>query len=68
MLVVLDRQHSGKPHRIGDVLNIFARAAHAPEMTMRVNASMFAFIPPFVRSAISALGPVKTIKKQKIHE
>jgi NAD(P)-dependent dehydrogenase (short-subunit alcohol dehydrogenase family) len=53
-----------KPHRIGDVLNIFARAAHAPEMTMRVNASMFAFIPPFVRSAISALGPVKTIKKQ----
>ena len=52
------------PHRIGDVLNIFARAAHAPEMTMRVNASMFGFIPPFVRSAISALGPVKTIKKQ----
>ncbi len=53
-----------RPKRIGDVLNTFARAAHAPEMTMRINASMFGFVPPFVRSAITALGPVKTIRKQ----
>jgi len=34
-----------EPYRIGEVLNIFARAAHAPQMTMRVNARMFGFIP-----------------------
>ena len=30
------------PRRIGEVLNIFARAGHAPEMTMRLDARMFA--------------------------
>ena len=34
-----------EPHRIGEVLNIFARAGHAPQMTMRLNARMFGFIP-----------------------
>ena len=32
------------PRRIGEVLNIFARAGHAPEMTMRLDARMFAFV------------------------
>ena len=34
-----------EPYRIGDVLNIFAKAAHAPQMTMRINAALFGFIP-----------------------
>ena len=34
-----------EPHRIGEVLNIFAKAGHAPQMTMRLNARMFGFIP-----------------------
>ena len=29
------------PMRIGEVLNIFARAGHAPEMTMRIDARIF---------------------------
>jgi len=47
------------PHRIGEVLNIFARAGHAPQMTMRVNARMFGFIPAPVLYGIGSLAPVK---------
>ena len=47
------------PRRIGEVLNIFARAGHAPEMTMRLDARMFAFIPSVVKQALSGLPPVK---------
>ncbi len=47
------------PHRIGEVLNIFARAAHAPQMTMRVNARMFGFIPAPILYGLGSLAPVK---------
>ena len=47
------------PHRIGEVLNIFARAAHAPLMTMRVNARMFGFIPAPILYGLGSLAPVK---------
>ena len=47
------------PHRIGEVLNIFARAAHAPQMTMRINARMFGFIPAPILYGIGSLAPVK---------
>ena len=47
------------PHRIGEVLNIFAKAAHAPQMTMRVNARMFGFIPAPILYGIGSLAPIK---------
>jgi NAD(P)-dependent dehydrogenase (short-subunit alcohol dehydrogenase family) len=47
------------PHRIGEVLNIFAKAAHAPQMTMRLNARMFGFIPAPVLYGLGSLSPVK---------
>ncbi|MEO8011632.1 MAG: SDR family oxidoreductase, partial [Dokdonella sp.] len=47
------------PRRIGEVLNIFARAGHAPQMTMRLDARMFAFVPSSVRQALSSLPPVR---------
>jgi NAD(P)-dependent dehydrogenase (short-subunit alcohol dehydrogenase family)/thioester reductase-like protein len=47
------------PHRIGEVLNIFAKAAHAPEMTMRVNARMFGFIPAPILYGLGSLSPIK---------
>jgi len=47
------------PYRIGEVLNIFAKAAHAPQMTMRVNAKMFGFIPAPILYGIGSLAPVK---------
>lgn len=47
------------PRRIGEVLNLFARAGHAPQMTMRLDARMFSFIPAPVRMALGNLAPVK---------
>ncbi len=47
------------PRRIGEVLNIFAHAGHAPKMSMRIDARMFAFIPGAVRQALSSLPPVR---------
>jgi NAD(P)-dependent dehydrogenase (short-subunit alcohol dehydrogenase family) len=47
------------PLRMGELLNHFCRAASAPQMTMRVDARMFAVIPPVVRGALSGLPPVK---------
>ena len=48
-----------EPMRVGEVLNTFARAGHAPEMTMRLDARMFAFVPSGVRGAVGSLPPVK---------
>lgn len=50
------------PMRVGDLLNSFARAAHAPQMTMRINAALFGFIPRHIRKALFALTPVRRIK------
>ena len=50
------------PMRVGDLLNTFARAAHAPEMAMRVNAALFSFIPRHMRKALLALTPVRRIR------
>lgn len=48
-----------EPMRVGEVLNTFARAGHAPEMTMRIDARMFAFVPSGIRGAVGNLPPVK---------
>ena len=53
-----------EPRRIGEILNLFAKAAHAPQMTMRLNAKMFSFIPGFVVDSAMSLAPVRRIQKQ----
>ena len=53
-----------EPRRIGEILNLFAKAAHAPQMTMRLNAKMFNFIPSFVIDSVMSLAPVRRIQRQ----
>ncbi|KFN45279.1 SDR family oxidoreductase [Arenimonas composti] len=48
-----------QPMRFGELMNTFCRAAHAPEMTMRIDARMLAVVPPAVRGAVANLPPVK---------
>jgi NAD(P)-dependent dehydrogenase (short-subunit alcohol dehydrogenase family) len=48
-----------EPQRIGEILNTFCRAGHAPQMTMRIDARMFAFVPGAIRGAVGNLPPVK---------
>ncbi|CAG0934007.1 MAG: hypothetical protein EFKGCFLK_01501 [Rhodocyclaceae bacterium] len=50
------------PHRVGDVLQIFARAAHAPDMGLRINAALLGFIPKGVKKSLFALTPVRRIR------
>jgi len=52
------------PRRVGDLLNIFAHAGHAPAMVLRVNARMFGFVPEALRSGIAHLAPVRRIGEQ----
>ena len=50
------------PMRVGDLLNTIARAAHAPEMALRINAALLGFIPRHMRKALMALTPVRRIR------
>jgi len=51
-----------KGYRVGDVLDIFSRAAHAPKMNLFVNAALFGFIPKSVKKGMMALAPVRRVK------
>jgi len=57
-----------EPNRIGEVLNIFAKAAHAPQMTMRLNARMFGFIPAPILYGIGSLSPIKRMVRAVLHD
>jgi NAD(P)-dependent dehydrogenase (short-subunit alcohol dehydrogenase family) len=52
------------PLTAGQVINTFAKAAHAPEATMRIDSRMFDFIPKQVRAGLTMLPPVKRITDQ----
>ena len=48
-------------YRVGDVLDIFAKAAHAPKMNVFVNAALFGFVPKSVKKGLMALAPVRRV-------
>ena len=55
-------------YRIGDVLDIFSKAAHAPKMNLFVNAALFGFIPKSVKKGLMALAPVRRIRNAVIKD
>jgi NAD(P)-dependent dehydrogenase (short-subunit alcohol dehydrogenase family) len=55
-------------YRVGDVLGIFAKAAHAPKMNLFVNAALFGFIPKSVRKGLMALAPVRRVYRAVIKD
>jgi NAD(P)-dependent dehydrogenase (short-subunit alcohol dehydrogenase family) len=50
-------------YRVGDVLDIFSRAAHAPKMNLFINAALLGFIPKSVRKGMMAIAPVRNVYK-----
>ncbi|AZZ91128.1 SDR family oxidoreductase [Hahella sp. KA22] len=56
------------PHKVGEILNIFAEAGHAPKMAMRIDARMFGFIPPMIRQGIARLPPVQRMKTAVLND
>lgn len=49
-------------YRVGDVLDIFSRAAHAPRMNLFVNAALLGFIPKSVKKGLMAVAPIRRIR------
>lgn len=56
------------PKRIGEMMNLFAEAAHAPLMSMRVDARLFSFIPAPVKQGLGMLPPVRRIINQVLSD
>ncbi|MEZ5663811.1 MAG: SDR family oxidoreductase [Burkholderiaceae bacterium] len=50
-----------KGYRVGDVLDILSKAAHAPKMNLFVNAALLGFIPRSVKKGLMALAPVRRV-------
>ena len=55
---------SPEPMKVGETLNEFAKAAHAPQFAIRIDPHMTAAIPKPVRAGIKALPTVKRIRNQ----
>ena len=49
-------------YRVGDVLDIFSRAAHAPRMNLFVNAALLGFIPKGIKKSLMAMAPVRRVR------
>ena len=56
------------PKRIGEVMNLFAEAAHAPLMSMRIDARLFSFIPAPIKQGLGMLPPVRRIINQVLSD
>jgi NAD(P)-dependent dehydrogenase (short-subunit alcohol dehydrogenase family) len=57
-----------EPLSVGETLNQFARAAHAPQFAMRIDQNMTNAIPKPVRAGLMALPPVKRIRNQTLND
>jgi len=55
-------------YRVGDVLDIFSRAAHAPRMNVFVNAALLGFIPKSVKKGLLAIAPVRRIRNAVMND
>jgi NAD(P)-dependent dehydrogenase (short-subunit alcohol dehydrogenase family) len=64
----LDRQAfhitDPSPKTAGQVMNTFARAAHAPEASMRIDRQMINMVPKQARGLLAQLPPVRRITDQ----
>ncbi|MGA8514230.1 MAG: SDR family oxidoreductase [Burkholderiaceae bacterium] len=52
----------GKGYRVGDVLDIFSKAAHAPKFNLFVNAALLGFIPKSVSKTLMSVKPIRRVK------
>jgi thioester reductase-like protein len=57
-----------EPMSVGQTLNEFAKAAHAPQFAMRVDPHMTNAIPKAVRSGIKALPTIKRIRETTLRD
>lgn len=51
-----------EPMRVGDILNTFARSAHAPTFSLRINAALLGFIPKSFKKGMMTLTPIRRVR------
>lgn len=56
------------PMRAGQIINLFAASANAPQMSMRLDPQMLEIVPPAVRGGLMMLPPVKRITDQVLDD
>ena len=52
-----------EPLTVGELMNVFARAAHAPQFGIRVDSRLFDMVPAAAKGLLGNLPPVKDIKR-----
>src|SRR3954454_15017229 len=57
-----------EPMSVGQSLNEFAKAAHAPQFAMRVDANLTQVIPKPVRAGLMAVPTVKNVRDGLLHD
>ncbi len=50
------------PYRVGEVLNFFAHAGHAPDISMRVNVGLLRLIPKGLMSGLTAMPVLRRLR------
>ena len=57
-----------KPRRVGEMLNVFARAAHAPEMAFRLDPKIFQMVPEPVTQSVERSKPIQNVVNQVLRD
>jgi NAD(P)-dependent dehydrogenase (short-subunit alcohol dehydrogenase family) len=57
-----------EPMSVGQAMNEFAKAGHAPQFTIRIDQNMTNAIPKAVRAGVMALPTVKKIRNQTLRD
>ncbi|MBR9911111.1 MAG: SDR family oxidoreductase [Gammaproteobacteria bacterium] len=55
---ITDNDH----YSVGQMMNIFAEAAHAPKFTLRFDPKIFNFVPSILKDILAKLPPVKRLR------
>ncbi len=56
------------PLTAGQLINLFARSASAPQMSLRIDPEMLNIVPPAVRGGLMMLPPVKRISDNVLND
>jgi NAD(P)-dependent dehydrogenase (short-subunit alcohol dehydrogenase family) len=57
-----------KVRRIGETLNVFARAAHAPEAAVRIDPQVFSLVPEQVAKSVQRTRPIQNVFDQILRD
>lgn len=57
-----------KPRHLGEVLNLFSRAAHAPTAGLRLDLRLLRYVPDALKAALSTIGPIQRVIDQLLRD